>query len=133
MKKGLVTLAPLVVCLVLLAILTPLRVVIGVRSPGPVGFGFGAVLLAVGSLPLAILVVRRMLTSRAAVPGGSAPGPYRSSGEGSERGPRSVHEIVGELVCVAVAIGAFGMLRTVLPLEKPSVQCITAPCEGASP
>lgn len=124
--------APLVVCLVLLAILTPLRVVIGVRSPGPVGFGFGAVLLAVGSLPLAILVVRRMLTSRAG-PGGSAMGPYRSGGERSERGPRSVHEIVGELVCVAVALGAFGMLRTVVPLEKPSVQCITAPCEGASP
>lgn len=125
--------APLVVCLVLLAVLTPLRVVIGVRSPGPVGFGFGAVLLTVGSLPLAILVVRRMLTSRAGGPGGSAMGPYRSGGERSEKGPRSVHEIIGELLCVAVAIGAFVMLWTVLPLEKPSVQCITAPCEGASP
>lgn len=125
--------ALLVVCLVLLAILTPLRVVIGARSPGPVGFGFGAVLLAVGSLPLATLVVRRLLTSGARMPGRSATGPYRSNGERSETGPWSVHELVGELACVAVALGAFGMLRTVVPMEKPVVPCLVAPCESGSP
>lgn len=112
---------PLIVSLVLTTLLFPGRLAMGISFPGPVGVGFGALLVAAGSLPLVVRALRSVLAMRQQ--GGSPAvvgGPYRTGAEGSDaKVPRRLgYEIAVEVLCLAFALVALAALCSLLPFES---------------